>query len=100
MPDFDTPDLAQFITTARERGLTTAVIAWQEEYNQVPGESAVRYDRIAYFTVLAYHKPSSTVIRYHQLGSVNERAAVISQLKDAGFSVEERSRNEVKYRKK
>ncbi len=97
-PTLDLPEMEQFISTLRERGVTTVVIAWQEEFGQVLDAPGVVYDRLAQFALLAYHKPTSTIIRCHQRGDQSARQALANRLRDHGFTVEERNRNEVKYR--
>lgn len=94
----DFSDCEQFIAEARAGGLTTIVIAWQQEYGQVPGTPGVVFDRLAHFSLLAYHKATSTILRCHQHGGTEERAAMAARLRRAGFTVEERDRNEVKFR--
>lgn len=99
MPDErDFPDCEQFIAEVRAQALTTIVIAWQQEYGQVLGAPGVVFDRLAHFSLLAYHKPTSTILRCHQQGAAEERAAMATRLRSAGFTVEERDRNEVKFR--
>jgi hypothetical protein len=99
MPDErDLPDCEQFIAEVRTLGLTTVVIAWQQEYGQVLEAPGVVFDRLAHFSLLAYHKPTSTILRCHQQGGAEERAAMAARLREAGFTVEERDRNEVKFR--
>jgi hypothetical protein len=94
----DLPDPALFIAKLRELGVTTVVIAWQEEYGQVLDAPGVVYDRLAQYALLAYHKPTSTIVRCHQRGDQSVRQAQADQLRALGFTVEERNRNEVKYR--
>jgi hypothetical protein len=94
----DFPDCEQFIAEVHACGLTTVVIAWQQEYGQVLGAPGVVFDRLAHFSLLAYHKPTSTILRCHQQGGAEERATMATRLRTAGFTVEERDRNEVKFR--
>jgi hypothetical protein len=98
MPDYDAPDLVHFIAAAHKLGLTTSVIAWQDEYNQVPNAPTVTFDHVAHFTVLAYHQASSSILRCWLNGDRAARLTVAEQLRQSGFQVEERTRNEVKYR--
>jgi hypothetical protein len=98
MPDLDCPDLTTFIAHLHANAISTVIIAWQDEYGQVPNAEKVTYERIAHFTLLAYHRPQGLVIRYRQDGDKMERAKIKHQLLAAGFQVEERTRNEVKYR--
>jgi outer membrane PBP1 activator LpoA protein len=99
MPDeIDFTECASFIAEARARGLRTVVVAWQQEYGQDLGAHGVVYDRLAHFTLLAYHKPTSTILRCPQQGDAAVRATTATQLRAAGFTVEERDRNEVKFR--
>jgi len=99
MPDErDFSDCEQFIAEIGALALTTVVIAWQEEYGQVVEAPGVVFDRLAHFSLLAYHKPTSTILRCHQQGRTAERRALAARLRTAGFSVEERDRNEVKFR--
>jgi hypothetical protein len=97
-PAVDLPDPDQFIRTLRALNLTTVVIAWQEEYGQILDAPGVVYARLAQFALLAYHKPTSTLVRCQQSGNSTVRMALIDQLRAQGFTVEERNRNEVKYR--
>jgi hypothetical protein len=98
MPERDYHDLPTFIAQTRACAINTVVIAWQDEYGQVPDAEKVTYERIAHFSVLAYQRSDSLIMRYRQSGDRSVRAAVKQQLIAAGFSVEERTRNEVKYR--
>ena len=99
MPDErDFPDCEQFITEVRALALTTVVIAWQQEYGQVRDAPGVVFERLAHFSLLAYHKPTSGILRCPLQGGTEERAAMAVRLRDAGFTVEERDRNEVKFR--
>ena len=99
MPDeIDFTECAQFIAEARQRGLQTVVIAWQQEYGQDLTAPGVVYERLAQFWLIAYHKGTSTILRCHQDGDAVVRAATADQLRAAGFTVEERDRNEVKFR--
>ena len=94
----DFPAAEEFVTEAQRCGLTTVVIAWQQEYGQVLAAPGVVFDRLAHFSLLAYHKPTSTILRCAQQGGTEERAAMAARLRAAGFTVEERDRNEVKFR--
>jgi hypothetical protein len=99
MPDEqDFIDCEQFIAEARVRGLTTIVVAWQEEYGQDLAAPGVVYERLAQFWLIAYDKTTSTILRCHQPGDRTARAAMVARLRDAGFVVEERDRNEVRFR--
>ena len=99
MPDErDFSDCALFIAEVRALALTTVVIAWRQEYGQVQEAPGVVFDRLAHFSLLAYHKPTSAILRCHQQGGTEERAAMAARLRSAGFTVEERDRNEVKFR--
>jgi hypothetical protein len=66
----------------------------------VLGAPGVVFDRLAHFSLLAYHKPTSTILRCHLQGDATERAEVATSLRTAGLTVEERDRNEVKFRKR
>jgi hypothetical protein len=99
MPDErDFSDCEAFIAELRALALTTVVIAWRQEYGQVQEAPGVVFDRLAHFSLLAYHKPTSAILRCHLQGGAEERAAMAARLRDAGFIVEERDRNEVKFR--
>jgi hypothetical protein len=93
-------DCEHFIAEVRALALTSVVIAWQQEYGQVLGAPGVVFDRLAHFSLLAYHKPTSTILRCHLQGDATERAEVATSLRTAGLTVEERDRNEVKFRKR
>ena len=99
MPDEqDFSDCEQFIAGTRARGLATIVLAWQEEYGQDPTAPGVTYERLAHFWLIAYHKPTSTILRCHLPGDRATRAAMATRLRADGFTVEERDRNEVRFR--
>jgi hypothetical protein len=105
MPTCDLSDLEQFITKATEFGLTTAVIAWKDEYGQLPQDmnstehpDKVVYDRLAQIVILGYHRASSTIVRCTVDGGQTERLAISERLRQHGFAVELRTRNEIKYR--
>lgn len=102
MPDTpserDFADITSFCDETRARGLTTVVIAWQEEYGQDLDAPGVVYESLAQFWLIAYHKPTSTILRCHQQGGRDERKALADRLRASGFTVEERDRNEVRYR--
>ena len=97
-PAQDLPDVDQFIARARALCITTVVIAWREEYGQVPEAPGVVFERLARFSLLAYHKPTSAILRCHQQGDGTVWQALADALRAQGFTVEERTRNEVKYR--
>ena len=99
MPDEqDFSDCERFIAEARARGLATVVLAWQEEYGQDPTAPGVTYERLAHFWLVAYHKATSTILRCHQQGGREERSAMAAHLRTGGFVIEERDRNEVRFR--
>ena len=103
MPDTPTErdfaDHSSFLDEIRARGLSTVVIAWQEEYGQDLDAPGVVYERLAQFWLIAYHKPTSTILRCHSDGDATVRTALAQQLRADGFTVELRDRNEVKFRK-
>jgi hypothetical protein len=84
-------DVGGFLRALAGRGLTRAVIAWQEEYAQHPSPDAVRYERVRLLTLLAYDPADGCILRCGLDGA--DRAAVRSRLEAAGIAVEERSRN-------
>jgi hypothetical protein len=96
--DHDLPEVEQFIAKAQELRLTTVVVAWKEEYGQVLDAPGVVYERLAQFSLLAYHRPTSAILRCHQQGDTVARKALAERLRTLGFTVEERTRNEMKYR--
>jgi hypothetical protein len=102
MPDTpserDFTDITSFLAEVRTRGLGTVVIAWQEEYGQDLAAPGVVYEHLAHFVLLAYHKPTSTILRCQQPGDTAVRTATAARLRAAGLTVEERDRNEVRYR--
>ena len=96
--DHDFSTVEPFITKAQELRLTTVVLAWKEEYGQVLDAPGVIYERLAQFSLLAYHRPTSAILRCHQHGDTVVRQALAERLRALGFTVEERTRNEMKYR--
>lgn len=87
----DVSDVAGFLGETRRLGATTAVLAWQDEYGQVPDPAAVNYDRVRLITLLAYR--DGTIVRCRLSGGREERARLRGELEKAGLAVEERSRN-------
>jgi len=105
MPTCDAPDLDHFITQATAFGLSTVVIAWKDEYGQLPQDTnptdlpdKIVFDQLTHLMILGYHRASSTVLRCALDGGLPERTAVAERLRQHGFMVEQRTRNEVKYR--
>jgi len=82
-------DLASFIHHCRERAITKAVIAWQDEWAQTPLPDQVNYDRVRETTLLAYH--NGTIIRLVSKTLLKDDAQ--AALTNAGMTVELRSRN-------
>jgi hypothetical protein len=82
-------DVASFIQICRERTLTKAVIAWQDEWAQTPLPDQVNYDRVRETTLLAYH--GGTIIRFVSKTLLKDEAQ--ATLTAAGMTVELRSRN-------
>lgn len=87
----DFTDVAGFIAETRRLGATTVILAWQDEYGQVPDPTAVNYDRVRVITLLAYR--DGTIVRCQLTGGREERARLRGELESAGFTVEERNRN-------
>lgn len=102
MPDCNCTDLEHFIVQAKTFGLNTVVIAWKEEYGQLPQDAKapdkVDFDQLAHLTILGYHRASSTILRCALDGDGSVRTTVAEQLRQQGFRVELRTRNEIKYR--
>ncbi|MBA3700648.1 MAG: hypothetical protein H0W78_17510 [Planctomycetes bacterium] len=96
----DFSDCDSFLAETKANGLTTVVLAWQQEYGQDLAAPGVVYERLAQFWLIAYHKATSTILRCHQTGDAEVRAQMATRLRTAGFTVEERDRNEVKFRKR
>ncbi len=67
------------------------VLAWQDEYGQLPDPASVNYDRVRVITLLAYR--DGIIVRCRLNGGRDERAHLRGELEGAGFTVEERSRN-------
>ena len=91
----DTQDQAGFTAETRRLGATTVILAWQDEYGQLPDAGAVNYDRVRVITLLAYGE--GVIVRCWMNGGREERARLRSELETAGFVVEERSRNIIGY---
>ena len=97
MDDHNEADPQAFIARLRALSIGTAIIAWQEEYGQLPAVPNVVYERLHLITLLAYHGDSGRIVRCRVNGGVDERRRLRSLLADSGIAVEERSRNIVKY---
>lgn len=97
MDDHDETDPQAFINRLRDLGIGTAIIAWREEYGQQPALPNVVYERLHLITLLAYHGPSGRIVRCHTTGDAEERRRLRDLLTGHGLTVEERSRNIVKY---
>ena len=89
----ETPDPAAFLATARELGIATVILAWQEEYGQQEDSSAVRYERLAQLTLLAYERAGGRILRCALPGGAAVRARLRSEFVAAGLTVEQRCRN-------
>ncbi|MBA3939483.1 MAG: hypothetical protein H0X38_18695 [Planctomycetes bacterium] len=86
-------DPAAFLATARELGIATIILAWQEEYGQQEDPSAVRYERLARITLLGYERGTGRILRCTLPGGAEQRAQVRADATAAGLAVEERCRN-------
>ncbi len=91
MTDLDVPDPEAFVRACSEHGLERAVIAWQSEYSQCPGDGPIGYDRVQRSVLLAY--AGGTIIRCTLDGEAAERGALSARLRAGGLLVEERCRN-------
>ncbi len=91
MTDLPVPEPSAFVTACRERGVQRAIIAWQSEYSQCPGEGPVHYDRVQRTVLLAY--AGGTIISCTLDGEAAERTALAVFLRTAEIAVDERSRN-------
>jgi hypothetical protein len=87
----DLDDPAAFIAETARLGVATVILAWRDEYGQLPDAAKVDYDRVRAITLLAYHQ--GTIIRCHLGGGEEERARLRGALRAAGLAVEERCRN-------
>lgn len=88
----DCPDPPAFLAELRSRTISTAILAWRQEYGPVAeanGEAV--YRAVRSLTLLAYD--GGTIIRCELEDERADRAAARSLLVDAGIRVEERSRN-------
>jgi hypothetical protein len=97
MDDLDEADPAAFIARLRALGIGTAIIAWQEEYGQQPAVPNVVYGRLHLITLLGYHQAGGRIVRCRTEGGADERGRLRRLLEEHGITVEERSRNIVKY---
>lgn len=77
-----------FIAAARAAGCTTAILAWQEEWDltDARGFGPVRRARLVAYA-------GGEVIAAEAAGDANDRAAIAARLAAAGLRVETRSRN-------
>ncbi len=84
-----------FVSEAKKRALGRVVLAWQQEWAQLPPHSTqplqVVYDRITQCVLLAYD--DGTILRCSLSGPEAERKNVRARLEAEGFVVSERSRN-------
>jgi hypothetical protein len=93
MTYLDATDCAAFIAAAAARRLSQVILAWQQEYGQVPDQSAVEYRRLQRAVLLAYDGSDGCIVRCVIDGEAADRAALRAVLTAAGLEVEERSRN-------
>ena len=93
MEPIDHEHPAAFIAAAKRLGITTVVIAWQDEYGQVPDVETINYQRLRLLRLVAYQRSGGALLRCCVTGGSDERAALRRELEAAGFRVEERSRN-------
>ncbi len=91
----DVQDSDAFIATLRQRGLGRAVLAWRQEYGQVPDTAGVVYDRLHLAWLLAYDRRDGCIVRCGLSGPSADRSRLTEALGQAGIMVEERSRNVV-----
>ena len=89
----ETADPAAFLATARELGIATVILAWQEEYGQQDDPTAVRYERLARITLLAYERGTGRILRCTLPGGAQMRARLRAAVTAAGLAIEERCRN-------
>jgi hypothetical protein len=91
----DQQTIEGFVKEARSRGLGQVVLAWRQEYAQVPPDATqplqVVYDRITQCVLLAYD--GGTILRCTLVGADAGRDNVRRRLESEGFAVSERSRN-------
>ncbi len=91
MTDLDVADAEAFLRACSERGLKRAILAWQAEYSQRPGDGPVQYDRVLRSVLLAY--AGGTIIRCTLDGEAAQRGALAARLRAGGLLIEERCRN-------
>jgi hypothetical protein len=93
MDHLDHADPAAFIAAATGLGVRTVIIAWQEEYGQVPQLERINYQRLRQLWLLAYHRAGGVLLRCQLEGGADERGRLRRELEAAGLAVEERCRN-------
>jgi hypothetical protein len=99
MATLDQGSFEGFVSEARKRALEVVVLAWQEEWGQLPGRlpadaanpHQVAYERIMRSVVLGYQ--DGTILRLTVDGPAAERSTLRRRLEEAGFAVSERCRN-------
>jgi len=92
MASWETSDPAVFIDEAHRRGVVLVIVAWQDEWGQVPDQAAVEYRHLRLVALVAY--AAGTVLRC--TAGDSDRATLVARLRSAGFTVEERARNLVR----
>jgi hypothetical protein len=91
-------NLLDFLKALQDRSLSTVILTWRAEWapmTAVPGvnHGDVVFGSLREITLLAYDKPTGTVLRLELLGPEADREHLRAQLQAAGLRVEERKRN-------
>ena len=82
----------EFLNILQQRGVNDIIIAWQEEYGQVPDQDKVNYQQLHLAILLAYQDGE---ILKHPCGEITaqQRQELNETLSQRGFTVHERCRN-------
>lgn len=91
MSYLETNDLDSFISAAKKAGIQSVVLAWQQEWGQVPEQATVEYRPLRLAWLLAYDTSCGHIIRWRCDGE--DRVKLRETLIANGLRVEERSRN-------
>jgi hypothetical protein len=81
-----------FLDNLKQRGVTTVIMTWQEEYGQVPEQTQVDYRQLHMVHLLAYD--AGEILKWScGTCTAEDRAELTKRIQAQGLSVHERCRN-------
>jgi hypothetical protein len=91
-------NLPDFLKVLQDKSLHTVILTWRAEWAPMTATPGVNHGDVVFgslreITLLAYDKPTGSVLRLELLGPDADRERIRTELKAAGFRVEERKRN-------